>query len=165
MLRGRLLLLGEVNPLSDDPDHALYDWPRGCSGHRLRTLVLAVRRATYRDPRIHRRNLCVGRFSVGEARVAGEATREAQRASRVYDAVVALGARPWRALGVGELPEFSYTYQPDDGCYYARLPHPSGLCRSWNQAGAFERARDVMRAVYPGIPWGELLIGGDDDDE
>lgn len=35
------------------------------------------------------------------------------------------------------------------------LPHPSGLNRMWNVEGADRRARDLLRSVAPGVPWGE----------
>jgi hypothetical protein len=34
------------------------------------------------------------------------------------------------------------------------FPHPSGRCREWNSAGAYERAIATLRHAAPSFPWG-----------
>lgn len=36
------------------------------------------------------------------------------------------------------------------------LPHPSGLCREWNDPAAIHRAREILRSLAASVPWGEL---------
>ena len=43
----------------------------------------------------------------------------------------------------------------EHGLVFVVLPHPSGLSRAWNEAGAYERARALLREVSPEIRWGE----------
>ena len=42
------------------------------------------------------------------------------------------------------------------GQFLVSLPHPSGLCRAWNEPSAVARARDILRRACPDVPWGEL---------
>ena len=34
------------------------------------------------------------------------------------------------------------------------FPHPSGRCREWNSATAYEQAIATLRLVAPSFPWG-----------
>lgn len=62
-----ILLVGEVNPLSTKPEHALYPWPPNCTGERLQRLVLGVSRRDYLAG-FDRVDLCTGRWSAPAAR-------------------------------------------------------------------------------------------------
>lgn len=53
----KVTLIGESNPHSYTPYHALYPSPEGCSGHRLCCLILGMRPLDYLEV-FNRVNLC-----------------------------------------------------------------------------------------------------------
>jgi hypothetical protein len=158
----RVILVGELNPFGTDPRLALYHLPRRSSGNRLR-VILGLSDAEY--ARIPKANLCEGRW---RARDAHDRARRllADPETLVY---VLLGKRvrdAFRAVcGVaGLFADFS-TYRDSGNVAYTlvALPHPSGLCRVWNDPGAAELARDLLRRVAPRVPWGsysEKVVDG-----
>src|SRR5579872_4098600 len=137
----KIVLVGESNPYGSDPYYALYPAPDGCSGHRLCTMILGMGRAEYMET-FDRMNLCTGKWSMTEARRTANSVR--------YRYLVLLGAKVCSAfsvkfipfadtdVGFGELGEFT----PDAKAVI--LPHPSGLCRLWNDPGSYERARAAV---------------------
>ena len=146
-------LVGELNPYGADPSYALYPEPRGASGHRLREFVLGVSTSVYMSDRVFtRRNLCVAHWSRVVARAAAERLVDELI---VGDVIVALGRRV----------TMSFTQQPrpferlpiiSRGATIVSLPHPSGMCREWNDPRAALRARDLLRSVAPSVPWGTV---------
>lgn len=58
-----------------------------------------------------------------------------------------------RAFRLGDCPPYSVVYNWGREIFANHwiilLPHPSGLCREWNEPGAYERARELVKAVYP----------------
>lgn len=143
----RVLLVGENNPLSRDPRYALYDEPQGCSGHRLRTMILGLSRRTYFSDAITRMNLVVGQWSLAAARMVAEELRWRP----THDVVVMLGRRVIEAFKF-DIDAFTSTGETP---VYVALPHPSGLNRIWNDPRAFLAAREVLKKVAPLVPWGE----------
>lgn len=147
----RPLLVGESNPYGSNPEFALYPLPERSAGGRLCRLVLGMRMAEYLRS-YDRANLCAGKWAAAAARA--EAARLAT--SRTAP-IVLLGARVAAAFALGFGP-FTVRQQRivGDGVVWDAtivvLPHPSGLCRLWNEPGAFERARAVLRAA--GCPVG-----------
>lgn len=139
----RPVLVGEANPYGGDPEFALYPSPPGCSGERLCNLILQLDPDDYVE-RFERCNLCPHHFGVREARERAAALL-AQSPSRRF---VLLGAKVARAFGLAWAPftrgEVRAEY-PVATHSWVQLPHPSGLSRSWNEPGAFERARAVLR--------------------
>lgn len=134
------LLVGESNPYGGDPYYALYPAPDGCAGHRLCCLILGMRRKDYLE-HFDRTNLCEGPWSMREAR------RRAEETSVPVGRVkILLGSKVAKAHGLPFLP---FTYSPLAA--YVVLPHPSGLCRLWNEPGAFERARKLVAEACPDI--------------
>lgn len=133
----KVLLVGEANPYGADPAFALYPAPVGCSGYRLAVNILGLSRAEYLA-RFDRVNVLDGpRWSAPRARQAARiilATREPKR-------VVLLGQKVADAFEV-RAPRFSVVRQA--GVRYAIIPHPSGLCRVWNEAHAVPRARAAV---------------------
>lgn len=135
----RPLLVGEDNPYSIDPRMALYPAPAGCAGHRLCTRVLGLTEGEYLG-RFDRVNLCWSTWDAAEAR---------RTARQILDldvgVTVLLGAKVSRAFG--------YDYEPftafgtGDRKSWVILPHPSGRSRAWNEPGAYEKARLVLRSV------------------
>lgn len=162
MSERRIVLVGELNPYGADPQFALYPTPRHAAGDRLRRLVMGVRTPTYMG--FTRYNLCVGKWSTRDARWQARAIL----AMHQGDLLVLLGRKVTGAFFRGALPELNWPAEFSRSwlCHPSRiatrefdnivvLPHPSGLCRSWNEPGAFERARAVLREVAPWVQWGE----------
>lgn len=135
----RPLLVGEDNPHGSNPAHALYPSPVGCAGWRLCVKIMGLSEDDYLE-RFDRMNLCAGRWSAGEARDrAKDVLAEAYR-----PAIVLLGAKVCRAFDVTYAP-FSALTRTATARRLVVLPHPSGRCRLWNESGAYERAREVLR--------------------
>jgi len=149
----RVLLVGEMNPYGADPRYALYDEPASSAGGRMRRLVCGLHSRTYL--RLGRANLCTGKWSAPAAR-----DRSGAMLSDNLDVVfVLLGRKVADAFGFWNpgrvFDPFTQVPKPVGGHGYVALPHPSGLCRVWNEPGAFERARSLLRDACPDVPWGE----------
>lgn len=143
-------IVGELNPYGADPRYALYHEPRNASGDRLRRILgLSVR--SYVP--LAKYNLCVGDWMTVAARARAA---DVMRAHRV---IVALGAKVraafmyWRGgLWTGQ----SAPFVASSGDHtFVVLPHPSGLCRAWNEPGVVERARELVKK-YAELPCGEV---------
>lgn len=155
----RIVLVGEDNPLSSAPEHALYPHPPGCAGNRLMKLLgLPVQQYLA----INRMNLCTRSWDGKEAK------RRAQLVladpSAPWRVVVMLGSKVKRAFGI-DCNFFYYTTEPSTVEWMhgpvtlVSLPHPSGRNRVWNDPTRKTDVVDVMRAVAPDVPWGELDHG------
>ena len=140
----QLIIVGEANPWGGAAT-ALYHLPRHASGNRLRE-HLGLRDATYE--KLRKVNLCEPAWSEKLARVTAE--RVLNRSGWDWDLIVMLGARVKKAFGVPKMEAFTA-----QGVLVA-LPHPSGLCRQWNEPGAPARARQLLARVAPWVPWGEV---------
>lgn len=129
------LLVGETNPYGGADEFALYPSPSGCTGHRLCHLILQLDSDEYLE-RYDRANLCVGKWSLPQAR------EEALRLSSKHQAgtIVLLGSKVCSGFGLPFRP-----FETTVGARFVVLPHPSGLNRMWGEAGAFDRARAVLR--------------------
>ena len=139
------LLVGEMNPYGADPHFALYPAPEKSAGWRLCVKVMGLPRAEYLR-RFDRANLCTGKWSVVAARA--EASRLAALDHVVY---VLFGKKVCDAFRLDFSP-FTVVAPPRQAKRAVILPHPSGLCRAWNEAGAFERARRVLREAGVLLP-------------
>jgi hypothetical protein len=140
----KLVIVGELNPYGQDPRFALYHLPRHASGNRLRE-HLGLSDVEYE--KIAKVNLCYGKWSMNAAR------ETVKLINSRFDVAVLLGAKVRDAFNG---PEFYQVDIMEEGRAIAlvTLPHPSGLNRMWNEPGARERARAVMRVVAPQLPWG-----------
>ncbi len=134
------LLVGEQNPYGGDPEYALYPVPEGCSGQRLCCLILGMYRKDYLAA-FERKNLCDGRWDMCLAR------KRAQELRTWGAPIVLLGSKVARAFGHDPFEPFTVA----DGGKTLVLPHPSGLCRLWNEAGAVDRARSLVAQVIPSV--------------
>lgn len=149
-----VVLVGELNPLSSHPSDALVPWPNGCAGHRLMR-ILGLEEPDYLA--IARLNLCSGRWSRDSANLRANWLVN-QHVGR-DDVLVMLGRKVAGAFCY-QLPSFTHEVR-DYGLIekneltLVSLPHPSGLCRAWNDPGATERARELMSRVEPSVAWGE----------
>jgi len=151
------LFVGELNPYGSSPEYALFCEPPHSAGGRLCRLVCGLRRSTYlKLPRV---NLCTGKWSMTVAKSNAEIWK--RKAAGTWN-VVLLGRKAATAFGYADADPFTTSrhYWPSggpSGIAFIALPHPSGLCRAWNEPGAFERARALLREVCPEVPWGEAL--------
>lgn len=135
----RVLLVGENNPLSADPAHALYPYPAANSGGRL-CRILGMSPDEYLHTFDRTNLLSRDRWSAAAAREAAERV-----VAGPHRRVVALGVKVASAFGVPTAPFAVHTVGGTD---VAVLPHPSGLCRVWNNPDAELRARAyVYRAL------------------
>jgi hypothetical protein len=150
----RLLFCGEQNPYGADPDFALYCYPPGCAGYRLRRIVglpqhqyLALRRV----------NLCEGDWALRTAR---EQARLLVTDEALPCIVVMLGRKVADAFGYGR-PFFTTGEKLRHTL--VSLPHPSGRnAASWN-AHAVKRTREILRELVPEVPWGSIDSDADEE--
>ena len=148
--------MGELNPYGSDPKFALFPHPRTASGNRLREIVGLTDVAYLKF--LTRVNLCSGKWSADQARVSARSLRD----EGDHEVIVLLGAKVCSAFGGPP------TFQIERGldARFVTLPHPSGLCRAWNEEGSVDRARAVLTSAAPWVPWGmtsareELTTGG-----
>lgn len=138
-MRRRKLLVGEMNPLDPDPRHALAPLPKQRAGGRLCHRILGLSPIEYLR-RFDRANLCE---SVWDRETARAVARNIVLAADEYDALVLLGRRVCDAFGVDFAP-FTLARLETVGAPVVVLPHPSGLCRAWNDTATFERARRLV---------------------
>ena len=148
----KILLVGEMNPYGADPDHALYCEPPHSAGGRLCRLVCQVHHRRYLAFR--RVNLCESRWSMIAARKKAVEIRSWRDRPEV---VVLLGKKVQEAFGFPAAWNQPFAIRLGNlvDPTYVLLPHPSGLCRVWNEPGAFEQARKFLGAAAPWVPWGE----------
>jgi hypothetical protein len=152
--RSRALLLGEDNPLSDAPEHALYPYPEGCSGHRLMK-ILGLPEDQYLA--LHRANLCSREsFSMKEAR--RRAVLLCTDPFAPWRVIVMLGRKVADAFGY-ERDFFTHGIEPRTASWttpitLVSLPHPSGRVLLWNKPESRQRAREILREMVPDLPWG-----------
>jgi hypothetical protein len=130
------------NPLSRDPEHALYPSPPGCTGHRLWQL-LRIRQPGVTEQQylraFDRRNLVAGRewdTLTGEMN-AVIMTSELWCSGRT---VLLLGEKVRRAFGLEKLLVHP---QERDGCTWRQLPHPSGR-NAWYNAQDNRRVASLL---------------------
>lgn len=145
------LLVGEDNPHSGDPRHALFPHPVGCAGQRFAERIAGW--GTSGQLAAWRTNLCVGRWSDQEARA--RAYQILRDESPPWRVVVLLGrkvARAFRSVEYRVCDEAPFssvvvTTPPFNLLTLVYLPHPSGRCRAWNDPGAAQRARALLAKV------------------
>jgi hypothetical protein len=135
-------LVGEDNPHSRDPRYALFDKPENAAGANLRR-ILGLHRTGYLFA-LARRNLCAASWNDLEAK----ATADLIRAESGELVVVMLGRKVATAFGLARLKPWTR-----EGRFVA-IPHPSGRNPAWNDPGAVDRTRALLREVAPQVPWG-----------
>jgi len=130
------LLIGESNPYSRDPSHALLPWPVNASGGRLARLLHLTDREYLRA--FDRMDLLPGpRWSIVEARRA--AALVVQR--RPEGAIILLGTKV--AAAFAREAGAALTLWGRVGRYVV-APHPSGLNRIWHDPEAPARLRALL---------------------
>jgi hypothetical protein len=137
-----ILLVGEQNPHNADPMLALWpDPPYGSGGRLAKILGLSTTELILHD----RVNLCYDAWDVAEARVSAQSLLERRAAGTGF---VLLGRKAEDVFG-WVYPRYEVRYIHP--YYMLSLPHPSGLCREWNDPHNVVKARlawaDLRRLV------------------
>ena len=163
-----VLLVGEDNPQSAWPSHALYPYPVGCAGYNFAENITGV--GTSHQLATWRTNLCNPNWSAPKARE--RATALVLTPGVPWRVIVMLGRKVSRAFEKAldryiEKPElilpFSVkravhrvnfagkvaTESDIDWIMLVSLPHPSGRCREWNDLATVHRARALLARVAP----------------
>lgn len=126
-----MVLVGMNNPHSARPDTALLPYPRGCAGHRLWQMVnevCGVSRAEY-CRLTERRNLLDAR--TWDPLAAADRLEDAWRTLEGRRAVL-LGNSVRRLMRLPRVAPASWTLDKPRNTAWSWLPHPSGLCRDYN---------------------------------
>ena len=150
-MTGRVLLVGENNPYGSTPEFALYCYPPGCAGYRLRR-IFGLPQHQYLS--LHRKNLCDGDWSKEAAK---KRVLELLSPTAPWRVIVMLGrkvAESFEKVALDAPMEAFTTRASCPGMTLVALPHPSGRNLIWNQPWARARARQIMREVAPELPWG-----------
>lgn len=143
----RPILIGMNNPISSNPDHALYPVPEGCTGNRLWKMLHARTGASmgnYRDV-FERRNLVKSKvtFDLRHARArAYEITTELRGTGR---SIVLLGQEVREAFGHDKLLLHP---QEIDGCTWRQVPHPSGRNLFYNSPENVRVVELLLEELY-----------------
>lgn len=150
-----MILIGEDNPYGAEPEFALYCYPPGCAGYRLRR-ILGLPQHQYLA--LRRTNLCVGGWSTKAARTRAWDLLSAGDPTAPSAVMILLGRKVTEAfekvaLDGATLDPFS-TKTCCPGTILVSLPHPSGRNLIWNQPWARDRARQLLREVAPEVGWG-----------
>lgn len=134
------ILVGECNPYSRNPRHALYPHPPNSAGGRLCFKVMGLTLKQYIRS-FERVNLCANEWSKQEAEVAAAALmRKVDKGA----SLILLGYKVCAAFDLPYQP-FSVQWWPGGrGRAIVVLPHPSGRCRVWNDSSSYERARAAL---------------------
>jgi hypothetical protein len=150
----RPVLVGMNNPLSPHPRHALYPSPPGCTGHRIYEMLRAARPGTTEEEYLagfDRRNLIggrtwpTGRGAAQHRRMAADALRATLAGSDRH--VVLLGKDVQRAFGVIMEP---LSFERSRHGYWVHcVPHPSGLCRWYNEGDNARRVGELLARLLP----------------
>lgn len=139
------------NPYGPDQRYALYPEPVGSAGHRLCHLILGLDTRAYLSS-FHRRNTAAGKWSLGKGR---ESADDLFHEVPEGHTVVLLGREVWNAWRYRIFSEDdSKVWTPfqvvkGEVHTFVLLPHPSGLCRAWNDPAAYSRARQVLLRASP----------------
>jgi len=144
----RPLIVGESNPYQSDAEsgycYAMFPEPENSAGGRLCRLIMRMNTHDYLRA-FDRTNLCHGKWSVPRARMRARELAAERRDERLglASVIICCGVKVAVAFGLPTEPfKLYYAASPPT---YVVLPHPSGLCRVWNELRAVERARDVLR--------------------
>lgn len=159
----KILLVGELNPYGGPDSNALVPWPERCAGHRLQSSILGIDEETYLA--MHRRNLCRAVWSAKAARFSASETMTTGvwpwttiiALGRKVAAAYVKGLEPFECQGIfGHVEDGDFATHVQEFLVIA-LPHPSGRNVLWNRRENIDRARDLLRARVPGVPWGSLV--------
>jgi hypothetical protein len=153
----RVLLLGEGNPYfagHEDSSYSLYCYPIGSAGYRLRR-ILGLPQHQYLG--LHRANLCDGAWSKSRAK---ERARELLVPCAPWSVIVMLGRKVTDAMRSAAMIDANIVPFSTRACCpgftLVSLPHPSGRNAALWNVNARDRAREILRALVPEMPWGSI---------
>ncbi len=142
----RPILIGMNNPVSSNPDHALFPVPEGCTGNRLWRMLESRTRATranYRDV-FERRNL-----------VRGKTWNMMQASARAHEITVELRGTGRTVVLLGQDVRQAFCHpkqlihpQDIDGVIWRQLPHPSGRNHWYNNPENVKLAELLLEELY-----------------
>jgi len=138
------LLVGEANPYSGlEPRFALYPYPENSAGGRLCRYVLGMGTEEY-VRRFDRVNLCGWDWKMKEARA--KADEILADVIRLDLTAVLCGAKVAKAFGLTSVTaeEPARLHHNVGGGLLVLIPHPSGLCRYWNDPNTVMRVRATL---------------------
>lgn len=156
----KILIIGMNNPLSMDPRHALYPHPPGCAGWNLHRKMDQAMEPEGGFPRheyvdiFDRVNLVRGDWNDGKAVAkAAQYLKDAAKEDGVGRRnVVLLGSKVVRSFRVAgadmeQYEQFRWRCPPIQRPLYmwARIPHPSGRSRAWNDPAVRDEATAFFR--------------------
>ena len=121
----RVLLVGEQLAHGGNPRFALYPSPPNSAGARL-ARILGLLPNEYLE-RFERVNLCADAWDTVEAEISAYRVKSSRP---LGSGVVLLGRKAQLAFG-WKRPRYEVSLS-SCGLYVLALPHPSGLCREWN---------------------------------
>ena len=152
-MTGRVLLIGENNPYGSEPAFALYCYPPGCAGYRLRR-IFGLPQHQYLA--LHRKNLCDGDWSKEQAKTRA---RELLSPQSPWNVMVLLGRKVtemFEKVALDDVPLVAFSTRVCSGMTLISLPHPSGRNTIWNNPKMPARARAILRELAPELPWGSI---------
>jgi hypothetical protein len=132
------------NPISLDPQYALYPLPAGCAGHRLYEMLREVLPSATMSGyarRFERINLVSGPWDARAAKIRAEELRP----TLVDRHVVLLGLQVAKAFEIDT--RCSISNEDDDAIFYL-LPHPSGRNLLYNDPGRRRAAGELLARLY-----------------
>lgn len=145
----RPLLIGISNPVSSAPEHALFPFPVGCTGHRiLQMLQSRLPNVTQKDylNRFERRNLVP--HKIVDMTIARETAARIQKELwGTGRTVVLLGEEVRRAFGH---PRSLLHPQVIGGATYRQVPHPSGRNHWYNEQKNRDLVAMLLEDLYKG---------------
>lgn len=145
----RPILLGISNPHSPHPDDALSTRPINASGYRLYIMIKEAANRQGRDfsegdymEGFDRRNLFTPENMVNGKLIVSKALSSLARRM-----VVMLGQKVPNHLGIKDIT-FSNNAKNVGYFRYHVIPHPSGLCRSYNDPEVREQVGNLLYRLY-----------------
>lgn len=152
----RPVILGMNNPRSDDPDHALWPHPNGCTGYRLWQMLNQADPSVTKERYLlafDRRNL-LGTRKWDAAKARMEAGRLLMGVDFMAREVLVLGDEVRRAF---ELPKKPLGCVDMYNATWWQIPHPSGLNRFYNSESNRAAVATVLKGLYDRSTYGRLL--------
>lgn len=145
-------LVGLNNPFSPRPSHALVSWPAGCPGHRVLSMIQEVEPDFSEDEYLDafwRMNLWRG-LELPEGRgsmalLQTEGRHLLRTLTEEPRDVVLFGVKVWYCV-LNRQPTMTPWFESLDvnGSTFWKLPHPSGLCREYNDESNRRRAGEIL---------------------
>ncbi len=145
------MLVAMNNPISSDPEHALYPLPEGCTGNRIwKMLNLGAEKPiayTRYIGAFDRVNLCMTpEWSPKLARAAAPGLRE--RLSAPGQQSIIFGTEVWSILRLGARPEPGSALGLGNGARSYFFFHPSGRSLWYNDPENQRMLGDRLLAMY-----------------